>query len=444
MKNYSTLIAALGRFRGSDMQPSNLFGHAMTVAARYRQVNWALCDQAMVSGANFLTNIMLVRYLGLEEYGRYVLAWMAIEFVRILHEPLIVAPMVTIGPKQMEKDAAAYYSVVTFLQFSLCLLASFALIAIVYLLNLYISSWNLDGLAPIMGFAAVAYHFQQYIRRCAFARNNPNIAFGSDAVRYLGQLAILIGLAQYRPLDSRDAILITATTAFIGIFCALPILRPAGFNRQTLNAVVSRHWNFGKWLVPAAILGRATGDIFMAIAGAAIGAAAVGGIKAARNIVAVTHILLMGFENVIPIRAAQRFAEDGKAGLIQFLRRFGFASCGLVSIPILIVASVPEFWLTLFYGDDFVGQGYLVQWWAVIYMLIFLIKPPMVGLRALEYTKPIFAQNLLIAIVGLSLCYPLIDTMGVTGVLLGLTILEIIRFVLMTWMFVKRIRAPET
>lgn len=437
-------LAALGKIRGRGEQPASMIERVFTLAARYRQFNWALTDQAMVSGANFLTNIVMVRYLGngdLAEYGRFVLAWMAIEFLRILHDPMIVAPMVSIGPKQRPEKAAAYYSAVNFLQFNLSLLASSVLVGIVVLLNIYLPSWNLGGMAPIMGFAAISYHLQQNIRRCAFARHRPDLAFASDAVRYLGQLAILIGLAQFYSLDSKDAILITASTAFLGIFCLLPVLGPVGFDRQTLKSTISRHWNFGKWLVPSAVLGRATADIFMAVAGAVIGAAAVGGLKAARNIVAVTHILLMGFENVVPIRAAQRFAEDGKAGLVRFLWRFGFASCGLVAGLILLVASIPEFWLELLYNGKFTGDGYLVQWWAAIYFLMFLAKPSAVGLRAMEYTRPIFLQNLILAAIGMSMCYPLINTFGVLGVLMGLAFLELFRVFFMTWSFRKHIRS---
>jgi hypothetical protein len=31
---------------------------------RYSQISWALLDQAMVSGVNFFTGIILVRFLG--------------------------------------------------------------------------------------------------------------------------------------------------------------------------------------------------------------------------------------------------------------------------------------------------------------------------------------------------------------------------------------------
>ena len=48
---------------------------AARILSRYSHVNWALADQTMVSGVNFLTGILLARYLGVEEFGRFTLAW---------------------------------------------------------------------------------------------------------------------------------------------------------------------------------------------------------------------------------------------------------------------------------------------------------------------------------------------------------------------------------
>ncbi len=37
---------------------------AARLLVRYSHLNWALADQTMVSGVNFLTGILLARYLG--------------------------------------------------------------------------------------------------------------------------------------------------------------------------------------------------------------------------------------------------------------------------------------------------------------------------------------------------------------------------------------------
>ena len=66
----------------------------------------ALCDQALVSGANFATNVILARALGIREYGVFALSWMAVLFVASLQWAFIVSPMMSVGPKQEEAGSA--------------------------------------------------------------------------------------------------------------------------------------------------------------------------------------------------------------------------------------------------------------------------------------------------------------------------------------------------
>jgi len=58
---------------------------------------WALTDQAVVSATNFLTNVMLLRFMGLREFGVFILAWMSVQFVNSLQTALIIAPMMSIS-----------------------------------------------------------------------------------------------------------------------------------------------------------------------------------------------------------------------------------------------------------------------------------------------------------------------------------------------------------
>src|ERR1035441_1529748 len=73
-----------------------------------------LGDQAIVSGTNFFTSVMLARFMGLREFGIFALAWMSVLFVNSLQSALIVAPMMSIGPKQEEKDRPSYFGAVVF------------------------------------------------------------------------------------------------------------------------------------------------------------------------------------------------------------------------------------------------------------------------------------------------------------------------------------------
>ena len=73
---------------------------ATALMRRHSHINWALLDQTMVSGINFLTGILLARYLGIEEFGRFTLAWMSVQVVNSIQHALNNFSMKSIGPKQ--------------------------------------------------------------------------------------------------------------------------------------------------------------------------------------------------------------------------------------------------------------------------------------------------------------------------------------------------------
>ena len=75
-------------------------------------MNWAFTDQAMVSGVNFLTGLLLARSLGIEAFGKFTLLWMTVLFVNSIQMAVISSPMMSIGPKQDKKDEDIYYQAV--------------------------------------------------------------------------------------------------------------------------------------------------------------------------------------------------------------------------------------------------------------------------------------------------------------------------------------------
>ena len=76
---------------------------------RHSHTNWALADQSVVSGANFLTGIILARGLGVAEFGRFSLLWLVVLFVQGIQYNGIVVAMMSIGPKQDAHQRPTYY-----------------------------------------------------------------------------------------------------------------------------------------------------------------------------------------------------------------------------------------------------------------------------------------------------------------------------------------------
>lgn len=418
-----------------------MIGKLPRLIRQYAHVNWALTDQALVSGANFLTGILLARYLGIAEFGRFTLAWLVLEFVLNLQGAMITTPMLSIGAKQSKADAPHYFGAVILSQISLGAASSLLLLVGVLLADAVFYDNQYSNLALPIALATLAANVQYFLRRYAFTRRAPLIAFGSDFMRYTIQIGVLLWLFTATTMDSAQVLFIITVAGFLSLLPGARLFWPVATDRAAFKQMVWRHWDFCKWLIPTTLLSWAFYNLFIAATGAILGAAAVGGVKAAQNIVAVSHIFILGLENIVPISAARHFQNDGGDGLSRYLVRFSiFGSMAMGSI-IVAVSIAPDLLLEFIYSDEFKGKGYLVRWWCAVYFFEFLTIPAQIGLRTLEKTRPIFLQNLWLSAVSFLICYPLIAGLGEVGVMVGLTFVAVLRCVFLTLSFRKHLRA---
>src|ERR1035437_8362464 len=126
---------------------------------------WALTDQAVVSATNFLTNVMLARFMGLREFGIFALAWMSVLFVNSLQTALIISPMMSIGPEQEEKDRPSYFGAVVFQELALVASCFVLVFLALKVSGSFFPHQNIRHLALPLAVSAFAYQMQDFVRR---------------------------------------------------------------------------------------------------------------------------------------------------------------------------------------------------------------------------------------------------------------------------------------
>ena len=385
-----------------------------------RRERWALSDQAICSGTNFLTNVMLARFLGLREFGVFALAWMSVLFVNSLQSALIVAPMTSVGPKQEEKDRPSYFGAVLFQELvlvSLCFVLVFAA------LKLSVNFFRHEDLHPLampLAVSAFAYQMQDFFRRYFFVTRQSRRALADDALSYLTQLPILFFLHRAGHLNSATALWAMAGTSILGLAVGWFWFEPIQFHWTWIKAVWWRHWKIARWLSPSALMQWAAGNLFTIAAPVYYGPAAAGAMRASANLLGVTHLWVQGLDNVVPAEASRRLRAGGVDSMLAYTRSILITWGGLTLLFAIILGTAPGFWLRLMYGPQMVPYAYVLRLYALFYVIFFLAVPLRAGLIALEFTAPIFWSYLAMTASSMTLAFPLAKWLGLSGSMIGI------------------------
>jgi O-antigen/teichoic acid export membrane protein len=391
-------------------------------------MNFAFLDQVLVSGANFLGGILLARAFGMYEFGRFALALMFVEFIGSLQFAAIIQPMLNIGAKQAEADTDRYYQAVIAQQGAACIVFGLLAGLVITLAGWLFSDPEFYGMAAPLCAAVIAYQLHCFFRRYFFARARVVAALCTDVLRFAAQIAATVALPFAWP----------GATAVAGIWiiaaaCALSGIQGAfyfgklGWDTASFRKVTARHWEFSKWLLPSALLYWMTSQGFLIMTGLALGAAATGALKAGSTIIGVLHILLLALDNFAPVQAARAFHLGGPAELRRYITRLAVLTGALTVAVLALLNIAPGYVVHLFYGDQYEGVDDLVRLLCAP-MAVYAISTVLaIWAAAIEQTRVIFVSYAVATGFTVAAAYPLTVYGGLTGVVLGTLLVELIR-----------------
>jgi O-antigen/teichoic acid export membrane protein len=394
---------------------------------RFKNSGSVLFDQAILSATNFITGILLARFLGIETYGLFALLWMVVLFGLSFSQAFITKPMLSIGPQIETGNKRNYFSSLHTIQLVFSFLAFvisfFGLLILTPFPWFELPSSGLIFKIPIILALFLTYDFY---RKYFFVSEQLKWPILIDGLLAFFQLSGIFILHLFGALSLENfLLLIIVIYALLNVFFYTKIATP-GFNINSLKSVLKKHYDFAKWLIGTALLQWLCGNFFIIAGGGILGTAAVGAVRIAQNIVGLTHVIFLAMENIVPVYAANHFKNGGIKSLYIFLKKLSLQS-GVVIMLILILLSAfaPQI-IRLLYGEDFVPFSYILVGVCIIYLLVFIGHPLRFALRTLQLTKPIFIAYLFGAVFSLMSAYPLLKNWDMVGLLAGMFITQLI------------------
>jgi O-antigen/teichoic acid export membrane protein len=391
---------------------------------RLSYVSWAVIDQGVVSSANFVTGILLARIMGVDEFGRYVLAWTVVLFAQSIQNAAILAPMLSIGPKYDGEAAREYFDAAILRQRIYVIASALVSWSGLKIAAVVTSIEQLHAIAFPVAVAVLVSQTQEFVRRYYFAAMRPKRSLVADTIRYCLQVCLIIIISHFS-----EGTMSTEAALWIGIAAATAgcLVWDSGWLRwpNLGKSLSAADWHYSKWLIASSLMGWVTGNFIFVVVGAQIGVAAVAGLRAIQTLVGTTHLLYMALENAIPSEASRIFAQRGYSRSAVYLLYVMVAGGGVTALVAGILAISSEFWLGLLFGPQFIKFGALVKWWAVIEVFAFIIFVAATWLRTLEKTRIIFAANAGAALVLIAAIYPLIKYFALQGAVAGIIVAQL-------------------
>jgi len=400
---------------------------------KYEDVNWAVLDQGMVSGVNFLTGLLLARYLGIEAFGQFTLLWMAVLFLNAIQNAMISSPMMSIGSKQDKSFVDIYYRSMFYQQVIFSTLSFIILICSLSILNYLMPSWDIKGFIFPLSLAGVSF----------FCRKRPHLAFYNDVLSYLGQLILVVYFFNFLEGTLVTVLYIIGLTSCLSIVVGLYQIDKQIISLRQLNESFIRHWNSAKWLSLNTLLQWSSSNLIYIVSGSLLGNSAVGIMKASQNIMAITHIMFQAMENFVPMNASRVLDKNGVEFLKKYIRKVVLLGGGFTLIIAIAASLFSTELLNFLYDDQFEKYSYVLSWFSIIYVFMFLGVIYRIALRTIENTKEIFYSQILSTIFTFIFSYPLTKAFGLLGSMFSLFIVYIAVFVFLYVSFLNNTKSEE-
>ena len=382
---------------------------------------FALAEQVLISGSNFILYVYAARMLPKEQWGALSFALAFIHVLQGFQRAFVTVPMMTSGDKH-----GAFASSLRFWRQmqgwvtggTLLLMVGFYAIA-----RYWLDAWVAESIL-LTAALVIPWYYMEFARRV--------IIMSSSMYRLL-VMAIIYALvlltagtvAHWLDFDRHPWVfgLAMALAAIISSFSARVRLWPTlGIGRTNAGGswgIISL-WRFGRWAAASSLAYTGYNFAIQAILAGIAGPAALAVYTAARNLTQPVNTLVQAIDSVDIPRAGRAYANSGMPGLWHVIRR-SWAWLFILALPyVALVGFFSESLLVLIYGEKYADASVPVRFWCVVMLIMILVKPLETGLYVLRRPDWLFYGRVVSAGFVLLLTPWLVMHWSVNGALVAL------------------------
>jgi O-antigen/teichoic acid export membrane protein len=326
-----------------------------------REAGLSIFDQAVVSGTNFVTSVVIGRAAGADGLGVYSLALSVVLLARGVQEQLVAAPYLVRCQQKRGEARATYLGSAFVHQALISAMVVAALVGLGFALGRGVGPAKLNSVVWLLAAAAPALLLREFLRQVAFGQLRPGLAVAIDATVAGVQVGGLLALTWNGVLTVPGAFAVMASGclfAVAGWFFAQPV--PVRFGRREVRKDWRENWAFGRWALASQLVGGAGLYVMPWVVAAVDGERATGLLAAGGTLVGIANMFVTGLANYLSPKAARAYADGGTAVLRPVLRMTAVvftAFLGTFAVGAIVAGGLAA---DLVYGKGFAAAGPVV------------------------------------------------------------------------------------
>jgi O-antigen/teichoic acid export membrane protein len=393
---------------------------------------FALFDQGILTGSNFVISILLARWMSAEQYGIYAVAFAVFLFLLNFHQALLLEPMLVFGSSVYRNSLRGYLKSLLWLHLWVSLLMIFGLTGSAAVMTRLGQSPGLAAALVAVAFVGPSVLLFWLTKRVFYLKLSPGPSAAS-AVLYCAVLLTGLGVIyKYDLVSPASALLLMGIG---GLVSAIVLLIYLGFQLRStqtdpgLRETWGRHWRYGRWALGANAMMWIPINIFYPFLSRFSGLAQAGELKALMNFAAPMLQTCAALSSLMLPYTARMLEQRGSAGANAALRLMTLicVACAIPYWMVLLVFKGPAF--HLLYSGRYTSVIDLLPITALVSVLGSAFFGPAIVLRSMESPASVFGAVTISSCIALLIGIPLTRTLGVAGALWGMAVSEGLAFV---------------
>jgi O-antigen/teichoic acid export membrane protein len=329
----------------------------------------SILDQGLTSGAGFVLNLLLARWLGNDAYGAFAVAFSTLLFLSGFHNVLLLEPLSVFGPANYSQNLKSYFAAQVRIHCLLVAALSVSLLVAGMALSRAGFSRDLAAATSASAVAVPPLLFFWLVRRMCYAISQPVLAaWASGAYLLLTAIGLVVMQWTHTLGPGKVFFLIGAASMLASMIPLRWIFNGQGIlsARCSWRVVAAENWSYGRWLVASTTLFTAANQAQTYVAAALLGLGAAGILRAMQvpSLIMTQVVIAVGL-----LMLPSMSSDFGRAQYLKMRKKAVLVSSCLAGLAIVCAVFLGVFAKTTaqtLYGSKFAENAYLIPILALV------------------------------------------------------------------------------